>query len=171
MEPQNKSNKGTGLALGVVVMLAVAAATFFFGRKQDALPADQTPSPANDTPAADSAVGNTSVIPASQATGTAAPLYKDGTYSAEGSYISPGGPDKIAVTLTLSNDVITAASVTPEPGDGTSARYQNMFVSGYKQYVLGKDISTVHLTKVSGSSLTPGGFDDALAKIKAQAQA
>jgi hypothetical protein len=40
----------------------------------------------------------------------------------------------------------------------------------YKQYVVGKKIDEVQLTKVSGSSLTPQGFNDALAKIKAEAK-
>jgi uncharacterized protein with FMN-binding domain len=109
--------------------------------------------------------------PATSAAGrSTAPTYKDGTYSADGNYNSPGGPDSISVTLTLQNDIVTNATVTPNPGDRTSARYQNMFVSGYKQYVVGKDLSTLNLTKVSGSSLTPIGFDNALVKIKAEAQ-
>jgi hypothetical protein len=36
--------------------------------------------------------------------------------------------------------------------------------------VVGKNISELQLTKVSGSSLTPQGFMDALEKIKAEAQ-
>ncbi len=96
--------------------------------------------------------------------------YKNGTYSADGSYDSPGGPDSIGVTLTLQNDIVTNVSVTPNPGDRTSARYQNAFISGYKQYVIGKNISGLNLGKVSGSSLTPIGFNNALTQIKAQAK-
>jgi hypothetical protein len=54
--------------------------------------------------------------------------------------------------------------------DGRSERYHNMFISGYQQYVVGKNIASVYLTKVSGSSLTPSGFDDALTQIKSQAK-
>lgn len=98
-------------------------------------------------------------------------VYNDGSYSATGSYMSPGGEDQIAVTLTLANDIITNVSVAPEPGDRTSQKYQNKFLSGYRQFVIGKNIDSVNLTKVSGSSLTPKGFDDALAQIKSQAKA
>jgi len=100
-----------------------------------------------------------------------ASIYKNGTYSATGSYMSPGGEDQIAVTLTLKNDIVTSVSATPEAGDRMSARFQNMFISGYQQYVIGKNISSLNLTKVSGSSLTPKGFDSALAQIKSQAKA
>jgi uncharacterized protein with FMN-binding domain len=98
-------------------------------------------------------------------------VYKNGTYSATGSYMSPGGMDQISVTLTLSNSIITNISVTPQAGDRLSQKFQTMFIAGYQQYVLGKNISTVNLSKVSGSSLTPQGFNDALTQIKAQAAA
>ena len=97
--------------------------------------------------------------------------YKDGTYSAVGSYMSPGGFDNIAVTLTLKGDIVTNVYTTPQAGDGTSSRYQDMFISGYKPYVVGKDISSLVLGRISGSSLTPRGFNDALDKIRNQAKA
>ena len=106
-----------------------------------------------------------------QTTAKATSVYKNGTYSATGSYMSPGGYDQVGVTLTLANDIITDVSVTPMAGDHTSSRYQSRFISGYKQYVVGKTIASVNLTNVSGASLTPIGFNDALAQIKAQAKA
>ncbi len=102
---------------------------------------------------------------------TAAAVYKNGTYTATGSYGSPGGQDQITVTVTLANDIITDVSAVSGAGDRTSQRYQNYFLSGYKQYVVGQNIASVHLTVVSGSSLTPIGFNNALTQIKAQAKA
>ena len=98
-------------------------------------------------------------------------VYKDGTYTAVGSYMSPGGPDQLSVTITLKGDIVTDATVTNMAGDRTSSRYQNMFISGYKQYVIGKNIADINLTVVSGSSLTPIGFNDALNQIKTAAKA
>ena len=98
-------------------------------------------------------------------------VYKDGTYTATGSYMSPGGNEQITVTITLANDIITSSSVTAGAYDHTSLRYQDMFISGYKQYVTGQNIANVNLTYVSGSSLTPAGFNSALAQIKAAAKA
>ena len=97
-------------------------------------------------------------------------LYKDGTYSANGTYNSPGGQDQIAVTLVLKNDIVTDATVTTVVADRTSQKYQDKFIAGFKQYVVGQNISSLKLTVVSGASLTPIGFNDALAKIKANAK-
>lgn len=95
--------------------------------------------------------------------------YKDGTYTATGSYDSPGGFDEIGITLTLKGGIVTSASAVPMPHDDTSARYQQKFLSGYQVLVVGKNIDTINLGKVSGASLTGIGFNSALAKIKAQA--
>ncbi len=97
--------------------------------------------------------------------------YKDGTYTAVGSYMSPGGKDSVTVSLTLKNDIVVDSSVTNGANDSTSSRYQNFFISGYKQYVTGKKISDIHLDVVSGSSLTSRGFNEAVTNIEAQAKA
>jgi uncharacterized protein with FMN-binding domain len=97
--------------------------------------------------------------------------YKDGTYSAVGTYDSPAGMESINVTLVIKNDIITGANVVGNARNGTSIRYQQKFISGYKQFVFGKDINTVKLNVISGSSLTPNGFNSALASIKTQAKA
>ena len=100
-----------------------------------------------------------------------ASVYRNGTYSATGSYMSPGGYDQLGVSVTLQNDIITAATVTNMAGDGRSSRYQNAFISGYKPYVIGQNIASVNLSRVSGASLTPQGFNDALSQIMSQAKA
>ncbi len=97
--------------------------------------------------------------------------YKDGVYSVVGNYSSPAGAEQIDVNLTLKDGVVTAAEVTPQATVPLSQRFQGQFVSGYKAYVIGKKIDEISITKVSGSSLTPKGFADALAKIKAKAKA
>ncbi len=114
----------------------------------------KTPSSANPTPADN---------PKSK--------YKNGTYTAVGSYNSPAGSESINVSVTISNDVITGTSATPLAQDGRSMRYEEMFISGYKQYVVGKSVDSVTLDYISGSSLTPIGFNDALAQIKSKALA
>ena len=163
MEPKNNS-KTVGIIVGIVIIIAVILATVLLGRKS---PSAEVPSQA--APATTDTT--TTQIPPVDTTHASTSVYKDGTYSATGSYMSPGGPDKIAITLTLKNDVIADISATPMPGDSTSARYQNKFISGCKQYVIGQNIDSIHLTKVSGSSLTSAGFNDALAQIKVQAKA
>jgi uncharacterized protein with FMN-binding domain len=174
MNPSNTKLK-IGLITGVIVVLGAIVAIFKGGAvPNSSVTTLPTVDNSNTVPIAQTSTGdNSQNTPTPPATPPVAitSTYKDGTYSADGSYNSPGGPDSISVTLTLKNDIVTDTNVVPNPGDRTSARYQNMFVSGYKQYVIGKDITSLNLGKISGSSLTPIGFDNALAKIKAQAKA
>lgn len=96
--------------------------------------------------------------------------YKNGTYQVVGNYVSPGGPREIDVTVTLAGDTISDVVFVGKATDATSIRFQKEFGDNFKPMVVGKNINEVALTKVSGSSLTPKGFMDALEKIKAEAQ-
>lgn len=96
--------------------------------------------------------------------------YEDGVYEVTGNYISPGGAEEIGVVLTLENNVIVDSEVEVRAEREISLEMQNDFAANYKNMVIGKNIDEVELTKVSGSSLTPQGFNDALEKVKAQAQ-
>jgi uncharacterized protein with FMN-binding domain len=100
----------------------------------------------------------------------AAHEYQDGEFSAEGMYTSPGGEESIDVTLTLQGDVIEDATVVSNATRPISVKMQTAFIEGFKDQVIGKKISEVSLTKVSGSSLTPKGFNDAIEKIKTEAK-
>jgi uncharacterized protein with FMN-binding domain len=102
---------------------------------------------------------------------TAGSTYKDGTYSATGSYFSPGGQESIKVNVTLKNDIVTASSAVSGANDPTAQVYQMSFINGYKIYVIGKDISSIKLSNVSGSSLTSQGFNNALKQIEQHATA
>ncbi len=113
----------------------------------------------------------TSTSPSSQSTSTAPSVYKNGTYSSDGLYNSPGGVQSIGVSVTIQNDVVTAAVVTDQATDGDSDAYQQMFIQGYKSYVVGKKVGNIYLSSVSGASLTSQGFNNALDKIKNKAHA
>jgi hypothetical protein len=97
------------------------------------------------------------------------PTYKDGTYSTNVTYRTPGGNENLVVTLTLKNDVITDANVIYSGIAPTSQKYQQQFESGYKTLVIGQDIEGLSLSRVSGSSLTPKAFNNALTQIKTDA--
>lgn len=97
--------------------------------------------------------------------------YKDGTYEVVGNYVSPGGPREINVTITLEDGVVTGSTFEGLATDAPSKRFQGEFAEGYEEMVIGKNIDEISLTKVSGSSLTPKGFNDALEKVKAEAKA
>ena len=97
--------------------------------------------------------------------------FKDGTYTVTGNYVSPDGNENLGVTLTLENDIVTDASVEVMAHHKVSIGFQNMFSDGFKSQVIGKKITDVNVGKVSGSSLTPKGFNDAVDKIETQAAA
>lgn len=119
-----------------------------------------TPTPNSQLPAPD-----VSATPTTQKS-----VYKDGTYTATGNYASPGGADSIDVTLTLKDDVVTDVLVIPKGLSPSSKRWEENFAGGIKAEIVGQKIDSIQLDSVSGSSLTPIGFMDALAKIKTQAK-
>ena len=96
--------------------------------------------------------------------------YKDGTYSEPGTYVSPGGTEHINVTLTLSKNVITAMKVVTVKADPTATGYEQLFEGGIGAATIGKNINTLNIGVVAGSSLTSMGFNTALAAIKADAK-
>ncbi len=96
--------------------------------------------------------------------------YVDGEYSVEGNYQSPAGPEMIGVDLTLEGDTVVALSVEVKSSHEVSQKYQTLFSEGVGSEIVGKKLSEIEdLGPVNGSSLSPKGFNDALAKIKEQA--
>jgi len=167
--PHSSNGKKVGITIAIIAVLALIGITVA-SDKSSATPADTTStSSATMLPAATTTSGTAPASGTSAASTVS--LYKDGTYTATGSYISPGGADQVGVTVTLKDDIITAATVTPMPGDPTSAKYQGIFAANYQPYVIGKDITQLDVHKVSGSSLTSQGFNAAIAQIEAQAKA
>jgi len=158
----NIPQKGASAALivGIIAVVAVlAGAGFFLLQPKSNNPTDnpttQNPSPSLIVGQDQPNVGE----------------YSNGTYNAEGNYVSPGGPESIDVTITLTDGLITDATVVSNAQRPMSKQMQGQFISGFKEQVIGKNIDEVNLTKVSGSSLTPKGFNEALEEIKAQARA
>ncbi|MGP6203521.1 hypothetical protein [Microbacterium sp. F2] len=104
---------------------------------------------------------------ASDSTGT----YADGTYTAEGSYATPESVETVTVTLTIADDIVTDVEVTGNPQARESEQYQSQFIGGISDEVVGKSLDDVSVSRVSGSSLTSGGFMQAVELIKAEAAA
>lgn len=140
------------IAIGLIAIGGTATAVVL-NKQTDTTPSNTTTtsSPNNTTPS------------------TSGTAYKNGSFSANGSYRTPGGTETISVSVTLKDDVITSVSVTGN-GRGDSAEYQSMFKSGVSSLTVGKDIDDVKLSRVSGSSLTSTGFNSALDTIKTEAR-
>ncbi len=61
--------------------------------------------------------------------------------------------------------------MTGDAASPQSRQYQQAFMGGIAGEVVGKDIDDLSVSRVAGSSLTSGGFNDALETIKADARA
>ena len=133
---------------------------------------DTTTEPTTDTTAAATATPESSTTPTPAASASEeAPTstYADGTYTAEGSYATPESVETIVVTVTLENDIITAVDVTGDPQKRESEEYQGRFIGGIADVVVGQDIDQISVSRVAGSSLTSGGFNQAIDTIKSEA--
>ncbi|MCU1554491.1 MAG: hypothetical protein JWM13_1977 [Arthrobacter sp.] len=73
------------------------------------------------------------------------------------------------MTVTLVNDVVTDVSVVPHATDPTSLDLQNRFAAAVPAVIVGRDIDTIQVDRIAGSSATPDGFNAALERIKAEA--
>ncbi len=149
----------------LLVVLAVGAFAFFSGKKAPS--ADTAETPDDSGTVADTKTPSTTGTD----TTTASATYKDGTYSAIGNYVSPAGPETIDVTLTVEGGIVTAATVDSNATNPGTEMWQGKFISGYKEQVIGKKLADLSLTNVSGSSLTPKGFNEAVAEIRVEAAA
>jgi len=103
-----------------------------------------------------------------ESSGTAS-TYADGTYTAEGSYATPESVETIVVTVTLQDDIITSVDVAGDPQKRESEEYQSRFIGGIADVVVGQDIDQIAVSRVAGSSLTSGGFNQAIDTIKSEA--
>lgn len=156
--PEEKKSNGAMVWGVVVIVIALAGfGGYKYMGKSTTVPVDNT---AIDLP-----------IGVPDNTNSTAFSYKDGTYTSKGGYNSPAGAEEINVSLVLKDDVITDVTVTSLATRPESKNWQGKFISGVKSAVVGKKLTDVTLSKVSGSSLTPKGWNDAVAKIQVQAKA
>ena len=125
---------------------------------------------ANPVPQSTTAATPSATSTASASTGSASgSTYKDGTYTADGSYQTPETVEKISVSITVKSDTVTAVEVTGDPQASETKHYQSQFIGGISAQVVGKRLDEISVSRVSGSSLTSKGFNQALAVIRTEA--
>lgn len=98
-----------------------------------------------------------------------AATYADGTYTADGSYQTPETVESVTVTLTIADGVVKEVEVTGDPQAPETEQYQSKFIGGIADEVVGVALDDLKVSRVSGSSLTSGGFNAAVESIKEQA--
>jgi hypothetical protein len=92
--------------------------------------------------------------------------YRNGRFTANGNYSSPGGAESVRVTIELENGIVKNVEFEGQTSNSTSRRFHGFFESGLSAQVVGKNIEEIRLGRVSGSSLTSIGFNAALENIK-----
>ncbi|MDB5170224.1 MAG: hypothetical protein JWN82_620 [Candidatus Saccharibacteria bacterium] len=153
MEESSGHKKQIIVTLAVlIVIVAIVAAAMVAGNKDDTQ---------------NSGSSNTSAM---TATVDPSATYTDGTYEATGDYVSPGGNEEITISVTLKDNVVTDTSAINGATDTEAKQHQDDFIGGYKSLVVGKNINEVKLSRVSGSSLTSQGFNDAIQQIRNKAE-
>lgn len=86
----------------------------------------------------------------------------DGTYSGSAGYETPGGRQRIDVTVVLTDGVVTGVRVDPAATNATSRRFQERFASAVVDEVVGRPLDEVQVDRLAGSSSTGAGFMAAL---------
>ncbi len=160
-ESQGKNKKIIAI-IGLLVIVVVIGIGVMVSNQKTNTANQPTSSPASNNT-------NTSPSPTSTAASPSSD-YKDGTYSAAGTYESPGGRESIDISITIKDGAIADTTAVSGSTNPTGRKFQGQFISGYRTQILGKFIDDANVSRVSGSSLTSKGFNSALEQIKAKAK-
>lgn len=80
--------------------------------------------------------------------------------------VPEGHTDNFTVNVTLNGKTITDISFSQDSSNRESREYADKFSSKFsKSLVIGKDISSINLSRVGGASLTTGAFNNAINQI------
>ncbi len=159
----------TGLAAASLLASAGCAANPPAPAGGAETPAESSEAAAPETNTESSPAAESPDATESDAPAESAGSYADGTYTATGSYQTPGGEEEIGVTITLDGDTVADVQTEPMPSNPTTELYQGKFSSGIKDEIVGKPLDELTVSKVAGSSLTSGGFAAAVDQIKGDA--
>ncbi len=97
-------------------------------------------------------------------------VYVDGVYDLSAQYETPAGEEKIDFKFTLEDNVVTDLEVNSLAVHEVSVKLQQMFIDGIEAEVVGKKLDELgEFSAVNGSSLTPIGFNKAVADLKVEA--
>jgi uncharacterized protein with FMN-binding domain len=160
----SQQNKTKIIGLIVVVLISTTATAGVVYLKNTNIPKVAS---LLQTPAGGSNSASTNTTTTSSST-----TYKDGTYTATGQFYTPEGSEQIGVTIALANNKVTSVSIDSSSIQSrTSYEYTALFADNISNIVVGKNINDASVSYVSGASLTPIGFDNALETIKNNAKA
>ncbi len=160
MSPERKKNPAIVAIIVIVLLAAAGGAVYVATRPSDTSTQNTTQDATSEASAANDASSSDTES-----------TYANGTYEATGTYSTPGGRESVDLNVTITDGIITATEIDGSATSGDSLQYQTRFINNYESLVVGKAVDEVSLSRVAGSSLTSGGFNNALDQIKTDAQA
>lgn len=90
-------------------------------------------------------------------------------YSANVSYNVPENNETLALTISVSNGIVSDVNIVQSKTGRKSANYQTNFEKSYKQFVIGKQLKDINLSRVGGASITTNAFMEAIKAVQKQA--
>src|SRR6476660_9815711 len=125
--PSRPNNLPMKIGAGVLVVVIFLAVVIYSRKSSDT---NEVANNNTTTPAANT-VANTNTESTAPTTQTGA--YKAGTYNSTGTYMTPGGKEEVAVSLTIdASGKVTNSTVTAEAKAPTSKQFQAEFINNYK---------------------------------------
>jgi len=167
---EQKSKKDLIVTLSVLLAVVFIVTGVLLTNKKEPTASENTTVETSDTATTTPETTPATTEPTSTETPTNTSGFKDGTYTATGDYSTPEDIENIKVTVTLKDGIVTETSAIASMISRDSKEYATQFVENYKSQVVGKKISSIKLSRVSGSSLTSQGFNDAIDQIETQAK-
>lgn len=156
------------IIVGVIAALGLGG-YFWESRKNDVV----TPTPIVETIPTSTVQTPIAPTTATSSTTTATETaYKDGVYTAAVNYNAPDRMSHpVTLHLTIVKDIVTASDISfGTEAVGATADFQKKFTAAYKTQVIGKSLDSINLARVGGASLTSNAFNEAKAKVAAEAK-
>lgn len=160
-------------ASGVVGLAAVGLLSGCAAQAAEPGASISTAQPAADPSSSASASASASTSAGSSSSSSAASTsgFKDGTFTKTAPYQTPGGTETVTVTVALRSGTITSVKVVGSEHTANAKHYVEAFAGGVGAQVVGKKIAGLQVGAIAGSSLTPNGFNTAVAQIEPAAKA
>lgn len=96
--------------------------------------------------------------------------FRNGDYTATGRYLTPGGNESILVSVQVRDGVVTSAAARTEASSPTARQFQDQFRVQIAAHAVARPLASLSVSVVASASLTTTGFNDALDRIRVEAE-
>jgi uncharacterized protein with FMN-binding domain len=168
-----------GAVIVLIAVFGVGALAFMSVNRHDKKPSDSLTINIQRNNEETSDIPNPIAVSPKTATTNPSPLTKPENqitpknqavvYSANVSYDVPENNETLALTISISNGLVTDVNVSQSKTGRKSANYQTNFEKSYKQFVIGKQLKDINLSRVGGASITTNAFMEAIKAVQKQA--